>query len=80
MARQIFEAHGKRYLHPVESMMRDAPPGQSDPEARLDYLIARPRGCSAPTTITCTISARRQLAIAARISRNSGVTFDSWFS
>ncbi len=81
MARQIFEAHGKRYLHPVESMMRDAPPAQSDPEARLDYLIASAKRVLGPDyDYVHDFVLAEQLGDCRKDLQEFGVTFDSWFS
>lgn len=35
MARQIFETHGKRYVHRIDSLMRDLPPADRDPGIHL---------------------------------------------
>jgi len=81
MARQIFEAHGKRYLHPIESMMRDAPPAQSDPEARLDYLIASAKRVLGPDyDYVHDFVLAEQLGDCRKDLQEFGVTFDSWFS
>jgi arginyl-tRNA synthetase len=81
MARQIFEMHGKRYLHPVDSIMRDSPPAESDPEARLDSLIANAKRVLGPDydyVHDFVLSA--QLGDCRNDLQEFGVTFDSWFS
>jgi len=81
MARQIFEAHGKRYLHPVDSIMRDSPPAESDPEARLDSLIANAKRVLGPDyDYVHDFVLTEQLGDCRNDLQEFGVTFDSWFS
>jgi len=81
MARQIFEVHGKRYLHPVDSIMRDSPPAQSDPEARLDNLIANAKRVLGPDyDYVHDFVLAEQLGDCRKDLQEFGVTFDSWFS
>src|SRR6266481_911903 len=81
MARQIFEAYGNRYLHPVDSVMRDSPPAESDPEARLDNLIANAKRALGPDyDYVHDFVLTEQLGDCRNDLREFGVTFDSWFS
>jgi len=81
MARQIFEAHGKRYVHPVDSLMRDLPPADSDPEAHLDHLIANAKKALGPDyAYVHDFVLTEQLGDCHNDLQEFGVTFDSWFS
>ena len=81
MARQIFEAYGNRYLHPVDSVMRDSPPAESDPEARLDNLIANAKRALGPDyDYVHDFVLTEQLGDCRNDLQEFGVTFDSWFS
>ncbi len=81
MARQIFEAHGKRYLHPVDSIMRDSSSAGSDPEARLDSLIANAKRVLGPDyDYVHDFVLTEQLGDCRNDLQEFGVTFDSWFS
>ena len=81
MARQIFEVHGKRYLYPVDSIMRDSPPSESDPEAHLDSLIANAKRVLGPDyDYVHDFVLSEQLGDCRNDLQEFGVTFDSWFS
>ncbi|MGH8864505.1 MAG: arginine--tRNA ligase, partial [Burkholderiales bacterium] len=81
MARQIFEAHGKRYVHPINSLMRDPPPADSDPEAHLDHLIANAKKALGPDyAYVHDFVLTEQLGDCRNDLQEFGVTFDSWFS
>jgi arginyl-tRNA synthetase len=81
MARQIFEAHGKRYVHSVDSLMRDSPPADSDPEAHLDNLIASAKKALGPDyAYVHDFVLTEQLGDCRNDLQEFGVTFDSWFS
>jgi arginyl-tRNA synthetase len=81
MARQIFEAHGKRYVHRINSLMRDPPPADSDPEAHLDHLIADAKKALGPDyAFVHDFVLTEQLADCRNDLQEFGVTFDSWFS
>jgi arginyl-tRNA synthetase len=81
MARQIFEAHGKRYVHRINSLMRDPPPADSDPEAHLDHLIANAKKALGPDyAFVHDFVLTEQLADCRNDLQEFGVTFDSWFS
>jgi arginyl-tRNA synthetase len=81
MARQIFEAHGKRYVHPVDLLIRDLPPADSDPEAHLDHLIANAKKALGPDYVYVhDFVLTEQLGDCRNDLQEFGVTFDSWFS
>ena len=81
MARQIFEAHGNRYIHRVDSMMRDLPPADRDPEAHLDHLIANAKKALGPDyAYVHDFALTEQLGDCRNDLQEFGVTFDSWFS
>jgi len=81
MARQIFEAHGNRYVHRVDSMMRDLPPADRDPEAHLDNLIANAKKALGPDyAYVHDFALTEQLGDCRNDLQEFGVTFDSWFS
>ncbi|HEV8645957.1 MAG TPA: arginine--tRNA ligase, partial [Burkholderiales bacterium] len=81
MARQIFETHGKRYARPVDSLMRDLPPADSDPEAHLDNLIADAKRALGPDyDYVHDFVLTEQLGDCRNDLQEFGVTFDSWFS
>jgi arginyl-tRNA synthetase len=81
MARQIFEAHGKRYVHPINSLMRDPAPADSDPEAHLDKLIANAKKALGPDyAYVHDFVLTEQLGDCRNDLQEFGVTFDSWFS
>ncbi len=81
MARQIFEAHGKRYVHPVDSLMRDSPPAASDPEAHLDNLISNAKKVlGTDYAYIHDFVLTEQLGDCRNDLQEFGVTFDSWFS
>jgi len=81
MARQIFEAHGKRYIQPVDSLLRDLPPADSDPEAHLDNLIANAKKALGPGyAYVHDFVVTEQLGDCRNDLQEFGVTFDSWFS
>ncbi len=81
MARQIFEAHGQRFVHPIDSLMRDSPPADSDPETHLDRLIAFARkALGADYAYVHDFVLTEQLGDCRNDLQEFGVTFDSWFS
>jgi arginyl-tRNA synthetase len=81
MARQIFEAHGKRYVHPIDSLTRDLPAADSDPEARLDHLITQARKLLGADYASVQDFALAEQLRDCRIDLEEfGVTFDCWFS
>ncbi|HYN28106.1 MAG TPA: arginine--tRNA ligase [Burkholderiales bacterium] len=81
MARQIFEAHGKHYVHPVDLLIRDLPPADSDPEAHLDHLIANAKRTLGPDyNYVHDFVLTEQLGDCRNDLEEFGVTFDSWFS
>ena len=81
MARQIFKVHGKRYVHPVDLLMRDLPPAESDPEAHLDSLIANAKRALGPDyDFVHDFVLNEQLGDCRNDLREFGVMFDSWFS
>jgi len=81
MARQIFEAHGQRFVHPIDSLMRDSPPADSDLETHLDRLIAFARkALGADYAYVHDFVLTEQLGDCRNDLQEFGVTFDSWFS
>ena len=81
MARRIFEAHGKRYVHSVDSLIPELPPADSDPEAHLDHLIANAKRALGPDYyFVHDFVLTEQLADCRNDLQEFGVTFDSWFS
>ena len=81
MARQIFEAHGKRYVHPIGSLMHNLPHADSDPEAHLDKMIANAKGLLGPDyNYVHDFVLTEQLGDCRNDLQEFGVTFDSWFS
>jgi arginyl-tRNA synthetase len=81
MARQIFEAHGQRFVHPIDSLMRDPPPADSDLETHLDRLIAFARkALGADYAYVHDFVLTEQLGDCRNDLQEFGVTFDSWFS
>ena len=86
MARQIFSAHGKRYLHNAERVIRDLLPvpvdaGQADAEAHLDTMIA-----NAKQILGVDYAYVHDLVLAEQLGdcrsdlEEFGVVFDNWFS
>ena len=81
MARQIFDAHGQRFVHPIDSLMRDSPPAESDPEAHLDRLVAvASKALGADYSYIHDFVLTEQLGDCRNDLQEFGVTFDSWFS
>ncbi|MGQ0577386.1 MAG: arginine--tRNA ligase [Betaproteobacteria bacterium] len=81
MAQEIFEAHGDRYVHRIDSLMRDPPPADSDPEAHLDHLIAGAKEALGPDyAYVHDFVLTEQLGDCRNDLQEFGVTFDSWFS
>ena len=81
MARQIFEAHGKRYVHPVDLLIRGLPSADSDPEAHLDTLIGNAKRALGPDyNYVHDFVLAAQLGDCRNDLQEFGVTFDSWFS
>ncbi len=81
MARQLHEAQGKRYLHPIDAVLDGVPSIEADPEAHLDGLIA-----NAKRLLGADYASLHDFALTEQLRdcRNDllefGVTFDSWFS
>jgi arginyl-tRNA synthetase len=81
MARQIFAAHGERYLHDAARVMHGLPPAQVDAEAGLDAMIA-----NAKEILGVDYAYLHDLVLAEQLGdcRNDleefGVVFDNWFS
>ena len=81
MARKIFELDGKRYVRPVESLMSDLPAADSDPEARLDQLIANAKKALGNDYVSLhDFALTEQLRDCRNDLEEFGVTFDCWFS
>jgi arginyl-tRNA synthetase len=81
MAREIFEAHGKRYVHPFGSPMQNLPHADSDPEAHLDSLIANAKRALGPDyNYVHDFVLTEQLGDCRNDLHEFGVNFDSWFS
>jgi arginyl-tRNA synthetase len=81
MARQIFEAHGKHYVHPIGSLMHNLPHADSDPEAHLDSLIANAKRALGPDyNYVHDFVLTEQLGDCRNDLQEFGVTFESWFS
>ena len=86
MARQIFTAHGKRYLHDAERVTHALVPvrsdtGQDDAEAHLDTMIA-----NAKQILGVDYAYVHDLVLAEQLGdcrsdlEEFGVVFDNWFS
>ena len=81
MAKQIFAAHGKRYLHDAERVIRDLPPAQADAEAHLDAMIANAkRILGVDYTYVHDLVLAEQLGDCRNDLEEFGVVFDNWFS
>ena len=81
MARQLREAHGKRYQQSADAVLRGVPSIEADPEAHLDGLIA-----NAKRLLGADYASLHDFVLTEQLGdcRNDliefGVTFDSWFS
>jgi len=81
MARQIFEAHGDRYVHQPWTILQNVPEFAEEPDAHLDGLIA-----NAKALLRQDYAYIHDLVLTEQLgdSRNDllefGVTFDSWYS
>jgi len=81
MARQIFEAHGNRYVQSFDSLPDDLSPVDTDPEVHLDNLIANAKRKLGPDYhYVHDFVLTEQLGDCRNDLQEFGVTFDSWFS
>jgi arginyl-tRNA synthetase len=81
MARRIYELNGKRHVRPLEPLMRDLPEADSDPEARLDQLIANAKKALGNDYLSLhDFALTEQLRDCRNDLEEFGVTFDCWFS
>jgi arginyl-tRNA synthetase len=81
MAKQIFNAQGARFVRPVDSVAKGAPPLATDVEAHLDGLIANAKAVLGPDyDAILGIALNEQLADCRDDLVDFGVAFDCWFS
>lgn len=81
MARQIFAAHGSRYLHDATRVIRDLPPAQVDAEAHLDAMIANAKEIlGVDYAYVHDLVLTEQLGDCRNDLEEFGVVFDNWFS
>jgi len=81
MARQVFDAHGDRYVHQPWTILQDVPEFEEEPDAHLDGLIA-----NAKTLLGQDYGYIHDLVLTEQLGdcRNDllefGVNFDFWYS
>jgi arginyl-tRNA synthetase len=81
MAKSIREAHGSRYAKPAAAIVEGAPSVADEPEAHLDFLIARARAMLGTDYDSIhAFALNEQLADCRSDLTEFGVVFDEWFS
>lgn len=81
MARQIYDAHGARYVRPADRVTADVPDAASDAEGHLDQLIANAKKLlGLDYDYIHQHALNEQLADCRDDLTEFGVRFDHWFS
>ena len=81
MARQIYDAHGVRYVRPADRVTADVPDAASDAEGHLDQLIANAKKLlGLDYDYIHQHALNEQLADCRDDLTEFGVRFDHWFS
>ncbi|MFZ5557032.1 MAG: arginine--tRNA ligase [Pseudomonadota bacterium] len=81
MAREMFDAHGKRYARDVDTLHHGVPAAEEDPEGHLDALVVNAkRILGADWDYVHELALTEQLGDIRNDLLEFGVEYDNWFS